>query len=70
MEADDQMQELLEMQRALGYEVEEPQFSIEGQKLLDKEKRKRKKAATIYEIEEDAKEGEGSDGSESSIGES
>ena len=64
LEADDQMQELLEMQRALGYEIEEPQFSIEGQKLLEKEKRKRKKAASIYEIAEDEKEGE-SDAGES-----
>ena len=44
-----------------GYEApEQPMLSIEGQKMLDKERKKKKKMASIYDIEEEDKEGEGS----------
>ena len=42
IEADRQLEELMEMQKALGYEVQQaPQLSIEGQKIVEKEKKKR-----------------------------
>ena len=41
------------MQRSLGYEVAEPVFSIEGQKVLEKERKRKKKMAGIYDIKED-----------------
>jgi len=37
-EADKQLMQMLELQRELGYAVEEPVLSIEGQKILHKER--------------------------------
>jgi len=47
---------MLELQRALGYEVEEPILSIEGQKLLEQERKRKKKIQSIYDIAENDKE--------------
>ncbi len=53
---------MLELQKSLGYEVEQPLLSIEGQKLLEKERKRKKKIQGIYDIEEkDAENSESSD---------
>ena len=60
--ADLQLQEMLELQKSLGYEVEQPLLSIEGQKLLEKERKRKKKIQGIYDIaENDAENSENSD---------
>ena len=61
MAADKQMREMIEFQRSIGIEVEEPVLSIEGQKILDKEKKRKKKLSAFYDIKEDEQENEGSD---------
>lgn len=47
---------MLELQRSLGYAVEEPVLSIEGQKLLEQERKRKKKIQSIYDIAENDKE--------------
>ena len=47
----------MDKQLALGLEVlEEPVYSIEGQKVLEKEKKRKKKIKAIYDIDEDDRE--------------
>lgn len=53
MAADKQMREMIEFQRSIGIEVEEPVLSIEGQKILEKEKKRKKKLSAFYDIKED-----------------
>ena len=56
-EADNQLQILMDMQRELDLDVlEEPVYSIEGQKVLEKEKKRKKKIKAIYDIDEDDRE--------------
>ena len=43
---------MLDLQRSLGYHVEEPVLSIEGQKILEKERKRKAKAKAFYEIGE------------------
>ena len=65
IEADRQLEELMEMQKALGYEVQQaPQLSIEGQKIVEKEKKKREKIASIYDIVEEREDDDGDDAGE------
>lgn len=61
--------EAMEIQRALGYEVQEPVFSLRGQNLLEKERKRKKKAKEMYEIGENENEDNSDAEEDSKLGE-
>ena len=54
---------MFSLQQKYGLPVEPPVLSIEGEKVFEKERKKKKKISAIYDIAEDEKENaENSDG--------